>query len=119
MQYRRSRSNASDTPSTASFDASGGTGRPSDTPSTASFDAQAAPAAQLDATPQQVAQWVADTAVGNKSLPALKGGAGQATFANCDPSTVSNPPGTTSASCDILYSDGSVWYQTITITLDS
>jgi hypothetical protein len=55
-------------------------------------------------------------------LTALAGSDGQATSANCDPSTVSNPPDVstpTSASCDITYSDGSVWQQTVTITFRS
>ena len=77
---------------------------------------------QAGPSPQQVAQDVADIAVGNGSLTALEGGDGQATSADCDPSTVSNPPDVstpTSASCDITYSDGSIWQQTVTITFDS
>jgi len=77
---------------------------------------------QASPSPQQVAQDVADIAVGNGPLTALEGGDGQATSANCDPSTVSNPPDVstpTSASCDITYSDGSIWQQTVTITFDS
>jgi hypothetical protein len=69
-----------------------------------------------------VAQWVADIAVGNGPLPALQGGEGRATFAGCEPGTVSNSPAAntpTSVSCDIAYSDGSVWLQTVTIALDS
>jgi len=72
--------------------------------------------------PQQVAQDVASMAVGGGALPALAGNDGQATSANCDPATVSNPPAVSapvSASCDITYSDGSVWQQTITVTFDS
>ncbi len=60
--------------------------------------------------------------MGNGPLTALHWGDGQATYANCDPSTISNPPGAgtpTSALCDITYSDGSVWHQTVIITLDS
>jgi len=77
---------------------------------------------QTSPSPQEVAQAVADIAVGNGGLTALEGGDGQASSANCDPSTVSNPPDVstpTSASCDITYSDGSVWQQTVTITFDS
>ena len=69
-----------------------------------------------------MAQWVANTAVGNESLSALQWSEGRATYAGCYPSTVSNPPAAstyTSALCDIAYSDGSVWRQTVTITLDS
>lgn len=65
---------------------------------------------------------IADIAVGNGPLTALQGGGETATSANCDPSTVSNPPDVstpTSASCDITYSDGSVWQQTVTITFDN
>jgi hypothetical protein len=77
---------------------------------------------QTGPSAQEVAQDVADIAIGNGSLTALAGGDGQATSANCDPSTVSNPPDVstpTSASCDITYSDGSVWQQTVTITFDN
>jgi hypothetical protein len=77
---------------------------------------------QTSPSPQEVAQAVADIAVGNGRLTALEGGDGQASSANCDPGTVSNPPDVstpTSASCDITYSDGSVWQQTVTITFDS
>jgi hypothetical protein len=77
---------------------------------------------QAGPSPQQVAQDVADIAVGNGVLTPLEGGDGQAASANCDPSTVSNPPDVstpTSASCDITYSDGSIWQQTVTITFDS
>lgn len=83
---------------------------------------QATPAEQTSASPQQVAQWVAEIAVGNESLPPLRGGEGQATFADCDPSTVSNPPSAStpaSVLCNILYSNGSVWHQTVTVTMDS
>jgi hypothetical protein len=69
-----------------------------------------------------VAQWVANTAVGNESLSALQWSEGRATYAGCYPSTVSNPPAASanaSALCDIAYSNGSVWRQTVTITLDS
>jgi hypothetical protein len=89
---------------------------PPPTPQPPSTTTQASP------SPQQVAQDVADIAIGNGPLTALQGGDGQATSANCDPSTVSNPPDVstpTSASCDVTYSDGSVWQQTVTITFDS
>jgi hypothetical protein len=80
------------------------------------------PTTQTGPSPQDVAQAVANIAVGNGALTALEGSDGQATSANCDPSTVSNPPDVstpTTASCDITYSDGSVWQQTVTITFDS
>jgi len=89
--------------------------------------AAAPPAAQPPASTTQtyssqgVAQDIAGIAVGNGSLTALAGGDGQATSANCDPRTVSNPPDVstpTSASCEITYADGSVWQQTVTITFD-
>jgi len=89
--------------------------------------AAAPPAAQPPApttqtySSQGVAQDIAGIAVGNGSLTALAGGDGQATSANCDPRTVSNPPDVstpTSASCEITYADGSVWQQTVTITFD-
>jgi hypothetical protein len=82
----------------------------------------AVPAAQPSLSLQQVAQWVANTAVGNESLSALQWSEGRATFAGCYPSTVSSAPAAstdTSALCDVAYSDGSVWRQTVTITLDS
>ena len=42
--------------------------------------------------------------------------------ATCDPATVSDPPAVTTpttVSCDITYSDGSTWQQTVTVTYDS
>ena len=78
--------------------------------------------AQAGPSPEQVAQDIAGIAVGNGPLTALEGSDGTATYANCDPSTVSNPPdisSPTSASCDITFSDGSIWQQTVTITFDS
>jgi hypothetical protein len=44
------------------------------------------------------------------------------TDATCDPATVSDPPAVTTpttASCDITYSDGSTWQQTVTVTYDN
>jgi hypothetical protein len=44
------------------------------------------------------------------------------TDATCDPATVSDPPAVTTpttASCDITYSDGSIWQQTVTVTYDN
>lgn len=79
-------------------------------------------AVQPGPSPEQVAKDVAEIAVGNGPLTALAGGGVTATYANCDPATVSNPPDVstpTSASCAITYSDGSVWQQTVTITYDS
>jgi hypothetical protein len=83
---------------------------------------QPPPAAQTGPSPQEVARDVADIAAGNGPLPALEGSDGQATSADCDPSTVSNPPDVstpTSASCDLTYEDGAVRQQTVTITFDS
>ena len=68
-----------------------------------------------------VANEIASLVVGNDSLSALSGADGTATHANCDPSTVSNPPDVhapTTASCDITYSDGTTWQQTVTIDFD-
>ena len=79
------------------------------------------PDVQPGASPDQVAKDVAEIAVGNGPLNALAGGGVTATYADCDPTTVSNPPDAsapTSASCAITYSDGSVWQQTVTITYD-
>jgi hypothetical protein len=58
---------------------------------------------------------------GNGALTPLAGGDGQATSADCDPGSISNPPDVstpTSVSCATTYSDGSVWQQTVTITVD-
>jgi cytoskeletal protein RodZ len=77
---------------------------------------------QPGASPDEVAKDVAEVAVGNGPLTALAGDGVTATYADCDPTTISNPPGVsapTSASCAITYSDGSVWQQTVTITYDS
>ena len=66
---------------------------------------------------------IANIAVGKGGLTALDDGDGQAASAYCDPSTVSSRPNltttSTSASCGINYSDGSVWKQTVTVVLDS
>jgi hypothetical protein len=65
---------------------------------------------------------IARIAVGNGGLAALGNGDGRAAMATCDPGTVSNRPqagASVSASCGISYSDGSVWRQTVTVTLDS
>ena len=73
-------------------------------------------------SPLQVAHYIAGIAVGNGPLTALEGSDGPATSADCDPSTVSNPPDIstpTSASCDITFSDGSTWQQTVSITFDT
>jgi hypothetical protein len=69
-----------------------------------------------------VARDIARIAVGNGGLAALDNGDGQATFAYCDPGTVSSRIGAglpVSASCGVSYSDGSVWRQTVTVTFDS
>ncbi len=92
---------------------------PASTPQAAPASApEATLAAQTGPSPQQVAQDVAEIAVGNGPIPALQGGDGQATNANCDPSTALNAPDAISASCDITYSDGSVVQQTVTIAFD-
>jgi hypothetical protein len=95
---------------------------PTAQPPSAAAPGQPPPATQTDPSPQEVARDVANIAVGNGVLTALDGSDGQATSANCDPSTISNPPDVstpTSASCDITYTDGSVRQQTVTITFDS
>jgi hypothetical protein len=119
-------SSATDQPppasSPADAPASSSSAAPASSPSAPASSPSAAPAALTGTSPQQVAQWVANIAVGNGSLTALSWGDGQATYADCDPSTVSNPSGAgtpASALCDIEYSDGSIWQQTVTITLDT
>jgi hypothetical protein len=77
-------------------------------------------AAPTDST--GLARDIAKIAIGNDGLDALNNGAGRATMAYCDPSTVSGRPGTgtpVSASCGVNYSDGAVWQQTVTVTFDS
>lgn len=67
----------------------------------------------------EFAQQVADYVV-SEPLEAEDGTT--ATDASCDPATVSDPSDPslpTSVSCDITYSDGSVWQQTLVITFDS
>jgi hypothetical protein len=82
-----------------------------------------APNSQQDSSLDQVAREIANLAVGNGGLDPLATDDGvTATDATCDPQTVSNPSDVstpTTASCDITYSDGSVWQQTVTITYDS
>jgi hypothetical protein len=110
---------ATDQPPPASSPADAPASSPSAAPASSP---SAAPAALTGTSPQQVAQWVANIAVGNGPLTALSWSDGQATYADCDPSTVSNPSGAgtpAAAVCDIEYSDGSIWQQTVTITLDS
>lgn len=104
----------------------GTTGAPASTltaqPPSVAASGQPSPTTQTDPSPEEVAQDVADIAVGNGVLTALEGSDGQATSANCDPRTVSNPPDVstpTSVSCDIIYSDGETRQQTVTITFDS
>jgi hypothetical protein len=65
------------------------------------------------------AQNVADYAV---SAPLEADDGTTATDATCDPSTVSEPADLSlpaSVSCDVTYSDGTVWQQTLVITYDS
>jgi hypothetical protein len=91
-------------------------------PTTTTTTQPPATTAQPGPTPAQVAKYVANVAVGNGPLNALESSDGEAASADCDPSTVSNPPDVstpTSASCDITYLDGSVWEQTVTITFDN
>jgi hypothetical protein len=70
-----------------------------------------------------MAREIMNIAVGKGGLSALDDGDGQAASAYCDPSTVSSRPNvtttSTSASCGINYSDGSVWKQTVTVVFDS
>jgi hypothetical protein len=73
---------------------------------------------------QKVADAIANLAVGNGSLGPLTSADGTVTAvqATCDPRTVSNPPDPSTpstASCDITYSDGTVWQQTVTVHFDS
>ena len=71
---------------------------------------------------EEAARNIARIAVGNGGLAALYNGNGRATMATCDQGTVSNRPqagAPMSASCGISYSDGSVWRQTVTVTVDS
>lgn len=69
-----------------------------------------------------VAREIANIAAGKDGLPPLANGEGQAALVYCDPSTVSHAPNassSTSATCGINYSDGSVWKQKVTIIFDS
>jgi hypothetical protein len=68
-----------------------------------------------------MARDIARIAAGKGGLAALAGRDGQATAVICDPSTVSNPSDVgipRSASCEIRYSDGSIWNQRVTVTFD-
>jgi hypothetical protein len=83
--------------------------------------AAARPALAASASSEGIARDIAGIAVGKGGLPALNNGLAQATSATCDPGTVPNRPqagAPVSASCGILYSDGSVWRRTITVTFD-
>ena len=74
------------------------------------------------ATSTSVAREIANIVVGRGGLTALDHGDGQATWAYCDPGTVSHlstVSTSTSAACGISYADGSVWKQQVTITFDS
>ena len=68
-----------------------------------------------------VAREIANTVAGRGGLTALDNGVARAASAYCDPGAVSHAPNasTTSASCGINYSDGSVWKQKVTVTFDS
>ncbi len=68
-----------------------------------------------------VAREIANMVAGRGGLTALDNGVAQAASAYCDPGTVSHAPNasTTSASCGINYSDGSVWKQKVAVTFDS
>jgi hypothetical protein len=86
---------------------------------TAHQAAPANPGSQPDANAGETAQNIADYLV---STQFQAGDGTTATDASCDPATVSDPPSVTiptTVSCDITYSDGSIWQQTVTITYDS
>jgi YD repeat-containing protein len=91
---------------------------PASTP-TAQPAVRIAPSSQPDSGAGGTAQNIADYLVSSQ----YEAGDGTtATDASCDPATVSDPPAVTTpttASCDITYSDGSVWQQTVTITYDN
>lgn len=73
-------------------------------------------------SPDELAAEIANVAVGNGVLTPLADDDVTAVDATCDPQTVSDPVDVntpTTASCDITYSDGSVWEQTVTITFDN
>jgi hypothetical protein len=74
---------------------------------------------QPDSDAGETAQNIADYLVSTQ----FEAGDGlTATNATCDPATVSDPPAVTTpttVSCDITYSDGSVWQQTVTVTYDN
>ena len=80
-------------------------------------------ASQFGPSNQQVADAIAGLVVGNDVLgPLTRADGTAATQATCDPRTVSNPPDPSvpsTASCDITYSDGTVWRQTVTVNFDS
>ena len=77
------------------------------------------PSSQPDSGADKTAQNIADYLVSSQ----FEAGDGTTTTdASCDPATVFDPPAVTTpttASCDITYSDGSVWQQTVTITYDN
>jgi hypothetical protein len=73
---------------------------------------------QPDSEAGETAQNIADYLV---STQFEAGDGTTATSATCDPATVSDPPAVTTpttVSCDITYSDGSVWQQTVTVIYD-
>jgi hypothetical protein len=76
------------------------------------------PGSQPDSSDGETAQNIADYLVSTQ----FEAGDGTTTTdASCDPATVSDPPSfttPTTVSCDITYSDGSVWQQTVSITYD-
>jgi hypothetical protein len=91
--------------------------QPASTPTTQT-PAPTDPSSQQGPSPEHVAQDIADYLV---SEPLEVDDGTTATYATCDPDTVSDPPDVstpTTVSCDITYSDGSVWQQTVTITYD-
>lgn len=74
---------------------------------------------QPDSGAGETAQNIADYLV---STQFEAGDGTTAASATCDPATVSDPPAVTTpttVSCDITYSDGSVWQQTVTVTYDN
>jgi len=97
--------------------------RPTHTPQAQTTPTSSPTPTSTGPSSQQVADAIAGLVVGNGSLGPLTTADGTtATQATCDPRTVSNPPDPSTpstASCDITYSDGTVWRQTVTVNFDS
>src|ERR1035438_4674045 len=78
--------------------------QPASTPSAQSAVQTTVPSTQPDLSSQQWAQDVAELAVGDGQPQALESDNGTATYATCDPATVSSPPDVstpTTASCPL------------------